>query len=117
MQTFLCAIFNKKTGHFSPPLLFNTKELAVSTFLTELAMPNSELAPLRDSLEIYCLGRYDVINGKIRPYLFKKLLWNDSSSVNIPIPRTLDGSNIPDQVPMTDSTSAIDDPHGLLLSK
>lgn len=76
MQTFLCAIYNSKTGHFSPPLIFNSKEHAVTSFIAELNSEKSELKPLEDSLKLFCLGRYDVTSAKLNPYLFKKLLWS-----------------------------------------
>jgi len=91
MKTFLCSLYNSSTGHYSPPLLFETKEQAATTFVNEIQAPNSELFNIKDRLTIYAIGRYDYTSGKISPYLFKKLILNgsevlgaqhDSASIN-----------------------------------
>lgn len=76
MKTYLCAMFNKNTGHFSPPLLFNTLEIAKDVFIKEIQMENSEIAQIKDALSIYAIGRYEVTSGKVTGYWSKKLILN-----------------------------------------
>lgn len=67
-------MFNKNTGQFSPPLLFNTLEIAKDVFIKEIQMENSEIARIKDSISIYAIGRYEVTSGKISGYWNKKLI-------------------------------------------
>lgn len=85
MKTFLCALFNQSTGHYSPPLLFETKEQAMTSFINEIQNPKSEMANIKNNLRIFVLGRYDHTSGKMHPYLFKKLL---ISGTEVIIPET-----------------------------
>lgn len=79
MNTYLIAMYNTKTGHYTPPLLFETVEKATSHMIEEL-QSSPELGAMRSYLKLFCIGRYDVTTAKIKPYLFKKLLWEDNSS-------------------------------------
>jgi hypothetical protein len=74
MKTFLFSLYNQTTGHYSPPLLFETKEQAATTFINEVQAPNSDLFPIKHNLSIFCIGRFEHTSGKISPYLFKKLI-------------------------------------------
>ena len=53
-------------------MVFDTKEIAVTTFINEIKAPNSELANIKDTLEIYCTGQFDHKTGIIHPFLFRK---------------------------------------------
>lgn len=83
MKTYVCALFNSTTGHYSPPLIFDTKENAMNSFVNEIRAPKSELANIKDRLSIFVIGRYEHTTGKLSPYLFKKLLMK-GSEVNLP---------------------------------
>lgn len=74
MKTFLCSMYNSTTGHYSMPLIFETKEQAVTVFINEIKAPNSELFNIKDTLSLFCVGRFEHTSGKLHPYLFKKLL-------------------------------------------
>lgn len=74
MKTFITTLYNSQTGHHSPPMLFETKEQAVSTFIHEIQMPDSELLNIKDRLHIKVIGRFEHTTGRITPYLFPKLL-------------------------------------------
>lgn len=78
MKTFLCVIYNSATGHHSPPLIFETKEQAMTTLIAEVQAPNSELANIKDQLSVHVIGRFDHKSGRVSPYLFKKLLISGS---------------------------------------
>lgn len=74
MKTFVVSLFNSHTGHYSPPLVFDTKEQAVNSFIGEIQNPQSEIANIKDRLTIFLIGRFDHQSGKIHSYIFKKLL-------------------------------------------
>ncbi|UYD39241.1 MAG: hypothetical protein [Wigfec virus K19_174] len=92
MKTYLCSLYNSTTGHYSAPLLFETKEQAVTSFSSEILAPQSELANIKDTLSIFCVGRYEHTSGKLSPYLFKKLLLK-GSEILLPSPSTEKESN------------------------
>lgn len=72
MQTILCTLYNQTTGHYSFPLPFENKETAVSTFISEIQAPNSEMANIKDTLAIYSIGKFDHKTGLISTSSFKK---------------------------------------------
>lgn len=86
MKTFLCALYNETTGHYSPPMPFETKEQAVTMFINETTASESELFNIKDRLSIFCIGRYEHTSGKLHPYLFKKLL---IKGTEVSVPSTL----------------------------
>lgn len=83
MKTVLCCLYNKTTGHHSVPLVFETKEQAVTNFISEIQAPNSELANIKDTLSIYAIGTYEHTTGSISSHLKKKLLLH-GKEVNLP---------------------------------
>lgn len=85
MKSLLTCLVNSQTGHHSPPIMFETKEMAVTTFIHEVQTTNSELANIKDSLAIYAIGYFDHKTGKISQKLFNhKQLLISGSEVVIP---------------------------------
>lgn len=76
MKTLLCCLHNTSTGHYSQPLIFETKEQAVTTFMNEIRADKSELANIKDTLSIYHVGHFDHKTGIPETLRFrrKKLL-------------------------------------------
>lgn len=72
MITTVVTLFNKNTGHYSYPLIMENKEQAKSHFINEIQMPDSEMANIKDSLELYAVGTFDHKTGEIKGYYFKK---------------------------------------------
>lgn len=72
MKSIICTLYNKTTGHYSVPLVFENKEQAVSTFINEIQAPNSELANIKDTLSIFATGMFEHTSGTLHPFLFKR---------------------------------------------
>lgn len=72
MKSIICSLYNKTTGHYSVPLVFENKEQAVHTFISEIQAEKSELANIKDALSIYAIGTFDHKAGRIQGSLKTK---------------------------------------------
>lgn len=72
MRSLICTLYNSTTGHHSVPLVFENKEQAVHTFISEIQAPNSELANIKDTLSIFATGHFDHKTGSLHPFFFSK---------------------------------------------
>lgn len=73
MKSIICTLYNSTTGHHSPPIVFETKQQAITHFINEIQSPNSELANIKDTLTIYSIGDYDHKTGKVSQYFLNRL--------------------------------------------
>lgn len=64
---FFVSIFDKKSGRFSPPVAYDSRQSAIRSFIMLLAAGDSIPAHWPDDFDLYEVAAFDVISGRVTP--------------------------------------------------